>query len=289
MKNSNQLSLTTLEIEFNRLFAVLLVLLTIPLILNIFTLPTIILFIIFSLFLWFSKEYHLFVNIIFLIFALGVYFIPLPIGWGFFRALKEFRLNGFNFVFPVLFLIPQFIFVSFAVRNVLGNIFAYSKTSISYNVFYLISLFVVFTIILAYPLFDTVKLRNQSFPAQGNGDLGSIVLRQSLTFIDQYHQEDGFASRIDPSIKKYIYRLRLIKPLTNEIRFTKVETDNEKINFTTDNRIMCLDCQKDTSSPYGLVFPAGKNIDFIITSNQLIRVIIFTELGDKVDEFIFWE
>jgi len=289
MSTPDKSSLTLIEIIFNRLFAFLLILSTVPYLLNIFTIPTIILFVIFGLFLWFGKKYHLFMNIIFLIFALGVYFIPLPIGWGFFRGLKEFRLNGFNFVFSVLFIIPQFIFVSFTVRNVLGNIFVYFKTSISHCFFYFVSLFAVFTIILAYPLFDSVKLRNQSFPAQGNGDLVSIVLRQSLTFKDQYHQEDSFTSRIDPSTKKYIYRLRLTKPLTNNIQFTKVEIDNEKINFTTDSRVICLSCQKDIGRPYSLVFPADKNIDFIIESNQLIRVIIFTESGDKMDEFTFWE
>ena len=282
--------LTPLEIIFNRLFAVLLIVSTLPLLLNPFTIPTVVILMVFACLLIFSKKYHLVINVIFLIFALAVYFIPIPpLAWGFFRNLKEFRLGGFSFVFPILFLIPQFVFVSFAVRNVLGNIFAYFKTSISQKVFYLISLFVVFTIILVYPLFDTVKLRNQSFPAQGNGDLGLIVLRQTLTFIDQYHQEDGFTSKIDPSTKKYIYRLRLIKPLTNEVRFTKVETDNEKINFTIDSRVMCLNCQKDTGSPFGLVFPADKNIDFIITSDKLIRVIIFTESGDKTDEFAFWK
>lgn len=288
----DRFSLTKTEVIFNRFFAVLLVLLTLPLLLNIFTIPTVVLFITFSLFLWFSKKYHLFVNIIFLIFALGVYFVPItPIAWGFFRALKEYRLSGFIFVFSALFLIPQLIFISFSVRNVLGNLLSYSNLGVSprRNFLFVVSLLVVVATVLAYPLFDTVKLRNQSFPAQGNGDLGGIVLRQSLTFIDQYHQEDGFTSRIDPFTKKYIYRLRLIKPLTNDIQFTKIEADNEKINFITDSRVMCLDCQKDTGNPYGLIFPAGKNIDFIITSDQLIRVIVFTESGDKIDEFVFWE
>ncbi len=287
----SQLALTTLEIVFNRLFAILLVFFSIPLLLNILSLPTIILFIIFGSFLWFGKKYHPFVNIIFLIFALGVYFVPItPIAWGFFRALKEYRLSGFVFIFPVLFLIPQLIFISFSVRNVLGNLLSYFNLGASRrNLLFFVSLLVAVAAVLAYPLFDTVKLRNQSFPAQGSGELGNIVLRQSLTFIDQYHQEDGFTSRIDPSTKKYIYRLRLTKPLTDDIQFTKVMADNEKINFLTDSRVICSSCQKDMGNPYGLVFPADKNIDFIIESDQLIRVIIFTESGDKMDEFTFWE
>ncbi len=287
----DRFSLTKTEVIFNRLFAVLLIISTPPLLLNIFTLPTVILLIIFGLFLLFGKKYHLFANIIFLIFALGVYFVPItPIAWGFFRALKEYRLSGFVFNFPVLFLLPQLIFISFSVRNVLGNLLSYFNLGASRrNLLFFVSLAAAVAMVLAYPLVDAVKLRNQSFPAQGNGDLGEIVLRQSLTFIDQNRQEEGFASRIDPATKKYIYRLRLIKPLTNEIRFTKVEADNEKINFTTDSRAMCLDCQKNTGNPYGLVFPAGKNIDFIITSDKLIRVMVFTESGDKTDEFVFWE
>ncbi|MCX6816335.1 MAG: hypothetical protein NTZ93_00445, partial [Candidatus Beckwithbacteria bacterium] len=71
--------------------------------------------------------------------------------------------------------------------------------------------------------------------------------------------------------------------------FTKVETDGEKINFTTDNRVKCLNCQKGISDPFSLVFPAGKEIDFIITSDQLIKSITFTEPEDKVAEFVFWK
>jgi len=119
--------------------------------------------------------------------------------------------------------------------------------------------------------------------------LGWIVIRQSLTFIDQYHKEDGFTSRFDPSTKKYIYRLRLIKPLDKDIQFTKVETDSDAIKFTTDSRVICLGCQKNMNAPNSLIFPAGKDIDFTITSNQLIRVIKFTEQGDKMDEFVFWK
>lgn len=78
-KNS-KFALTPLEIAFNRLFAVLLFLTTIPLFLNIFTIPTTVIFIAFAFFLLFSKKYRMFVNIIFLILALGVYFIVLPIG-----------------------------------------------------------------------------------------------------------------------------------------------------------------------------------------------------------------
>ena len=283
--------MTKTEIIFNRFFAILLILSALPLLLNIFTLPTVILFTIFGLFLLFGKKYHLFVNIIFLIFALGVYFLPItPIAWGFFRALKEYRLNDFVFTFTALFLIPQFIFIVFSVRNLLGNLLSYFNFSVSRRkLLFFVSLLVAVVVVLVYPLFDPVKLRSQSFPAQGSGELGSIVLRQTLTFIDQYHKENGFTSKFDPAIKKYVYRLKLTKPLDNEISFIKVEADNGKINFATDDRVMCLACQKDADKSYGLIFPAGKNIDFIITSNQLIRVITFTEPGDKIDEFVFWE
>lgn len=288
-QDKNQFSLTTLEIVFNRIFAGLLILVTIPFFLNILTLPTIILFTVFGIFLFFSKKYYLFANIIFFIFALGVYFIPLPIGWGWFSQLKELRLNSFNFnIYPPFFIAPL-IYISFSVRNVLGNIFAYFKTNVSRNIFYLISLFVVFTTLVAYPFLDPFRLRDQSLGAQGNGDLGMIVLRQTLTFIDQYHKEDGFTAKFEPSTKKYIYRLRLIKPLDQDLQFTKIETDSDKINFTNDSRVTCLGCQKNMNNPNSLIFPAGKDIDFIITSDLLIKVIKFTEMGDKVDEFVFWK
>jgi len=287
--DKNQFSLTTLEIVFNRIFAILLILASIPFFLNILTLPTIILFTVFGIFLCFSKKYHLSANIIFFIFALGVYFIPVPIGWGWFSQLKELRLGGFNFNISPLFFVAPLIYISFSVRNVLGNIFAYFKTGTALrNVYFLVTLTVVLLTLLAYPLLDPFRLRDQSLGAQGNGDLGLIVLRQTLTFIDQYHKEDGFTARFDSSTKKYIYRLRLIKPLEKDLQFTKVETDGEKINFITDSRVECLNCQK-VGDPYGLVFPAGKDIDFIITSDRLIRIILFTETGDKPDEFVFWK
>jgi hypothetical protein len=82
--------------------------------------------------------------------------------------------------------------------------------------------------------------------------------------------------------------LLLLKQLSKDIQFAKVETDGEKINFTIDSRVKCLNCQNDKSDPYDLVFPAGKNIDFIITSDQFIKMVKFTEQVDKVDEFVFW-
>jgi len=284
-------SLTPLEITFNRLFAVLLVLSIYLFFLTNFLTPTIIIYIVFVLFLCFGKKHHLFANIIFFIIALIIYFIPMEsIGWGLFRYLKEFRFNGFNFLnFGSLHFIAPLIFVSFSVKNILSNISAYFKTStVARNVFF-ISLFTILVTLLAYPFLDSVKLNDQSFPFKGNGDLGWIVTRQSLTFIDQYHKEDGFTSRFDLTTKKYIYRLHLIKPLDQNLQFTKVETDGKKINFTTDSRVTCLNCQKDMGDLYRLVFPAGKNIDFIIASDQLIKNIKFTEVGNKVADFFFWK
>lgn len=290
-QDKNQFSLTPLEIVFNRFFAVLLILSIIPYFLTNFLTPTIIIYIAFVFFLWFSKKHHPFANIIFFIIALGIYFIPMEaIGWGVFRYLKEFRFNGFDFLnIDLICFIAPLIFVSFSVKNVLSNISAYFKTStVSRNAF-LISLVIVLATLLVYPFLDSVKLRDQSFPAQGTGDLSIIVIRQSLTFIDRYHKNDGFTSRFDSSTKKYIYRLRLLEPLNKDLQFKKVEADGEKINFITDNRIECSNCQKDISDPFGLVFPANKDIDFIITSDHLIKVINFTEPGDKVAEFVFWK
>jgi len=293
VSGKNRFALTTLEIVFNRIFAVLLVLSAVPLILNPLTIPTIIIFVIFALFLWFSKKYHLVANIIFLIFALGIYFIQIPpIAWGVFRGLKEFRIGGFNFYqITMLFCAAPLIFISFSVRNILGNIFAYFKTNFSRNVFYLLSLFIVFVTVPAYPLLDSVKLRDRTRNVNiaVGGDLSLIFTQQSLTFIDRYNMAGNFTSRFDSSTKKYIYHLQLLEPLKKDIQFTKVETDGEKINFTTDNRVQCLNCEKDISNPYGLSFPANKGIDFIIVSDQLIKTIKFTEPEDKVDEFVFWK
>jgi len=119
----NKFKLTSLEIVFNRLFAIVLVLATVPLLLNILNIPTMVLFTLFSIFLFSSKKYHPFVNTIFLILASGVYFLPLPIDWGLFLGLREFRFNGYVFN-PIIiyFYLSPFLFVSLSIRNILGNI-----------------------------------------------------------------------------------------------------------------------------------------------------------------------
>ena len=150
----SRLALTTLEIVFNRLFAFLLVLSTLPLFLNILTLPTIIIFAIFASFIWFGKKYHPITNIIFLIVALGVYFVPITlIDWGIFRVLKEFRIGGFNFnQFSLLFCIAPLIFISFSIRNVLGNILTYFKIGARRNIYFFISLVIALIAPWIYPL-----------------------------------------------------------------------------------------------------------------------------------------
>jgi hypothetical protein len=290
-QDKNQLPLTSLEIGLNRFFTILLFLSSLLLLLNIITLPTVLTFIIFALFLWFGKKYHFFANILFLMIALGIYFIPIPpIGWGLFRTLKEFRLAGFNFNFGSLFFIPVLVFISLSVRNFLGNIFAFFKVSTSLrNALYFISVFIIFIALLAYPFFGSVKLRDQAILSNGTGELSTVVLRQTLTFIDSNNKEDGFMARFDPSVNKYIYRLQLSKPLSQDINFLKVETDGKKINFITDDRVTCLNCQKSKEEPSTLIFPANQDIDFIVASDQIIRTIYFTEPGGKVAEFIFWE
>jgi hypothetical protein len=144
--------------------------------------------------------------------------------------------------------------------------------------------------LLAYPFFDSVKLRERAMEDGGGNKLSFVLTKQEL-------KRDGsstsfsrdYTARFDPVSNKYVYRLYLEDPLSESIAFTAVETDGEKINFTTDGRVECLNCQKDKSDPYSLVFPAGKDIDFIITSGQLIKNIKFTETGDKVADFFFWK
>src|SRR3989339_61048 len=289
----SKLALAKLEIVFNRLFAVLLVLFAIPLFLNIYTLPTIVICTVFACFLLFGKKYRPFAIIIFLIFAAGIYFFPItPIGWGLYHNLKESRLDGFNFyTISTLFGLAPLIFVTLAVRNVLGNILAYFKTNTVWrNVYYLISLFIVLVALLAYPLFDSVKLRERAMEDGGGNKLSFVLTKQEL-------KHDGsstalsrdYIARFDPASNKYVYRLYLEDPLAEYIAFTAVETDGEKINFITDGRAECLNCKKDKSNPYGLVFPTGKNIDFIIISDRLIKNIKFTETGDKAADFFFWK
>jgi hypothetical protein len=288
--------LARLEITFNRIFAVLLVLTTLPLLLNIWTIPTIVLFGIFAMFLFFSKNHHVFTNIVFLIFASGVYLVPLPIGWGVYHSLKQIRLSGFDVLaMSALFNVCTIIFVTFAARNILGNIQAFFKPSItSRNLFYLISLATVFTTLVAFPLFDNVNLRERAFEDDaGGGKLSFVLTKQELNCggisgCSSSALWRDYTARFDSTTSRYVYRLNLKDPLTESIVFTAVETDGKNIDFISDSRVTCLNCQMDMGSPHGLVFPAGRSIDFIISSGQFIKNIKFTEQGGNVDDFFFW-
>jgi hypothetical protein len=98
-----------------------------------------------------------------------------------------------------------------------------------------------------------------------------------------------YTAQYDSLNNQYIYRLNLVDPLAESITFATVKVDGEKINFKTDSRVDCSHCQMGVSDSYSLVFPAGKDIDFIITSDQLIKAIQFTEAGEKVANFVFWK
>ncbi|MDD4995078.1 MAG: hypothetical protein PHW53_01245 [Patescibacteria group bacterium] len=295
----SRFSLTTLEIVFNRIFAVLLILSAPLLLFNPFTVPTVVIFVVFALFLFFAKRYHPVINAIFALIALGVYFIPLPIDWGFFLGLKEWRMGGFVF-HPIIifFYLSPLIFISLSARNILGNILSFFKPNTRWrNLLFFLSLITAIIVILAYPLLSSIKLRERAMEDDdGSSQLSYALTKQELKIEPGKSGSSSsalarryYTARFDPATKKYIYRLNLADPLSASIEFTAVETDGEKINFTTDSRIQCLNCQKDTSDPYGLVFPAGKNIDFTLTSDKLIMAIKFTEPGDKVAKFIFWK
>jgi len=290
---NNNFVLTSLEIVLNRIFAIFLVLTTVPFLKNILAIPTIILFMMFSIFLFFRRKYRLFANIIFFIFALGVYFVTLPVGWGLYHSLKEIRLGDFNFyTLAAIFSIAPLIFVTLAVRNVLGNILAYFKIGPAWrNVSFIISLVIILLTLLAYPFFDSVRVRARAMEDDsGDNKLSFILTKQELKHdggSTSYSRD--YTARFDPINNKYVYRLYLEDPLAESIAFVAVKTDGEKINFATDSRVTCLNCQKDVGDPYSLVFPAGKDIDFIITSDRLIKNINFTEPSDKVADFFFWK
>jgi len=288
---NNKFALTRFEIVFNRIFAILLVLTTVPLLLNIFTIPTIIIFVSFSFFLFFSKKYRPFANIIFLFLALGVYFVSLPIGWGLYQNLKEIRLEGFDFyTMSALFSIAPLIYVTFAVRNVLGNILAYFKTSTNQRkIVYAVSFAIVLASLLVYPFFSSVKLREWAVSDGGTNSISLILTKQALKHGNNTSYSRDYSASFDSDSNKYIYRLYLEDPIAESIVLTDIKIDGEKINFTTDNRVTCLNCQKDAENPYGLIFPVGKDIEFIISSDIFVKDIKLTETGDKVAGFIFWE
>ena len=87
--------------------------------------------------------------------------------------------------------------------------------------------------------------------------------------------------------KKYVYRLSFKDPIAESIAFTAIETDGNKINFNSDSGVVCINCQ--INAPYGVVFPSGSTIDFIISTGQMIKNIKFTEQGGVVDDFFFWK
>lgn len=294
----NRFALTQTEIIFNRLWAVLLIVATVPLLLNIFNIPTMVLFAIFALFLFLSKKYHFFINIIFLLFALGVYFVPLPIDWGLFLGLKEFRFNGFAFQIIILFFyLAPTIFVSLSVRNIFGTMMCFFKLAINQRHFlYFMSLIAVTVAVIAYPFLDSIKLRHRAMENDdGSSQLSYVLTKQELKIKPGKSGSSSsalsrdYTADFDPASKKYTYRLNLVDPLTESITFVGVKIDGEKINFKTDPRVNCSHCQVDINDADGLVFPAGQDIDFIITSDRFIKTIEFTESGNKVANFIFWK
>jgi hypothetical protein len=294
----DRFSLTSKEIMFNRLFAVLLIVSTVPLLLNLLNVPTMVLFALFALFIFFSKKYHLFINIIFLAFALGVYFVPLPIGWGLFLSLKEFRFNGFEFhQFPFFLFLAPLIFVSLVARNVFGTILCYFKLGISQrNLLYFIFLIVVAITVLAYPFLDSFKLRARAMEDDDGGSrLAYVLTKQELKIKPGESGSSStalsrdYTAQYDSVNNKYIYRLNLEDPMVESIAFTAVEVDGEKINFQTDSRVDCPHCQMGINDPYSLIFPAGQQVDFIISSNYFIKTIKFYELGGKIAKFVFWK
>jgi len=290
--------LTRGELVANRFLAVLLILSAPLLLFNIFTIPTVVVFTLFTCFLFFAKRYHVVINVIFLMIALGVYLLPLPIGWGLFLGLREWRMNGFIF-HPIIifFYLSPFLFISLAVRNFLGSILLFFKPSTEWrNRLFFIFLIIVMTTILAYPLLSSFKLRHRAMEnTTGNSALSMAIVKQEFKVevgkgaSSTALARKSYTASFDPALKRYTYRLYLADPLENQIVFTAVKTDDEEINFINDPRVECPNCQTNNSDPYGLVFPAGKNVDFIISSDQFIKTIEFTELGGSVAEFVFWK
>jgi len=290
--------LTKIELILNRIFAVLLIISSPLLLFNILTIPTVIIFVIFALFLLFAKRYHPAVNIIFLLFALGVYFIPLPIGWGFYLGLREFKFNGYAFnLIIIFFYLSPFIFISFSVRNFLGNIIAYFKPNTRLrNILYIISLSTVMVIMLAYPLTESIKLRHQAMEnSTGTSLLSSIITTQEIkvkpgeSASSSAYARRSYTAQFDSNTQQYIYHLTLSDPIIETVSFKTVKTDGKAINFQTDRQVECMNCQKEINDPNVLIFPAGRNIDFIISSKQFIKVIEFTELSGSVISFVFWK
>ncbi len=150
--------------------------------------------------------------------------------------------------------------------------------------------------ILAYPLLSSFKLRSRAMEDDaGNSKLTYFLTKQEMKIkpgqsgASSSALSRDYTAQFDPASNKYIYRLNLVDPLTESLAFTAVKIDGEKINFNTDRRIECPHCQTDKSNPHGLVFPAGQDIDFIVSSDQFIKTIEFVESESTVAHFVFWK
>jgi hypothetical protein len=233
-----------------------------------------------------------------LLIAVGVYILPLPIGWGLFLGLREWRMGGFVF-HPIIifFYLSPILFISLAVRNFLGSILLFFKPSpVWRNRLFFIFLITIMVTILAYPLLSSYKLRHRAMEnTTGNSVLSMAIVKQELNVevgkgaSATALARKSYTASFDPALNKYVYRLKLDDSLENSLVFTTVKADGEGINFITDSRVECPNCQTSKSDPYGLVFPAGKGVDFVISSNQFIKKIEFTELEGSVAEFVFWK
>ncbi|MDO8886830.1 hypothetical protein [Candidatus Oleimmundimicrobium sp.] len=82
------------ETIIRRSFGFILLIATIPFLLNIITLPTIIIFLTFAIYCLKSRQYRLGWEIFWVVLALLIYFVPItPIGWGVYANLKVTRLS----------------------------------------------------------------------------------------------------------------------------------------------------------------------------------------------------
>jgi len=144
------------ETIIRRSFGFILLVATIPLFLNIITLPTIILFLTFAIYCLKSRRYHLGWEIFWVVLALLIYFASItPIAWGVYPALKASRLSplldtsGVGGLFTYVFTITPLIYCSLALF-LLGSDLAGRFEKISQTVWRNILPIILFLLAAAY-------------------------------------------------------------------------------------------------------------------------------------------
>lgn len=172
---------STTETVIRRLFGFFLLITTIPLFLNIITLPTIIIFLTFAIYCLKSRRYRLGWEIFWVVLAFLIYFVLItPIGWGIYPGLIAMRLSpppttgdtsgfvGFLLYMPFVITLTFCSLALFLLINDLANRFKKIRQTYWRNILPLFILLLIVVCLVSAPFISKIVVE----PGYGNYNRG---------------------------------------------------------------------------------------------------------------------